>query len=173
MMEEHQSNQISNNQQEPILPQQPEEVVPPETIHANIPVNEPVTNEVGAVSEAVTPVVSDKLDADTKLFAAISYLSGLFVIPLVAKKNNHFVSFHVKQGMTLFIVEIVIWFVLWLVESFLEGVFSYRAVGLIQFLYKLAWLVFGAASILGIYHALTGKEKPLPYLSIVAKNLKF
>jgi len=134
-------------------------------------VAEPITVADPVVASSA-PNVSYKLDTDAKIFAAISYLSILFVIPWVAKKDHPFVGFHVKQGMALFIAEAVIWFVLFLIESFLESLFSYQATGVTQFLYKIAWLVFAVASIYGIYHALKGKEKPLPYLDIVARNLK-
>ncbi|MBU1092292.1 hypothetical protein KJ836_01285 [Patescibacteria group bacterium] len=172
-MEENQSDPILNHEPEQNLSDQPDEVTSAEVVPA------PMGTETEERIELVQPIVpvvasvgSNKMDADTKLFAALSYISVLFIIPWVTKKNNNFVSFHVKQGMALFVAEVVIWFILWLIELFLEGVFSYRAFGLVQFLYRLAWLVFGAVSILGVYHALTGKEKPLPYLAIITKNLK-
>lgn len=172
-MEENQSSiPTPNNESEQNLSHSTEEIKTPEVAtpdfaqsQSEIPVEQP-----HHVDEA--PLTKDKSDSDAKLFAALSYMSALFIVPWVTKKDNQFVAFHVKQGMALFIVEIIAWFVLWLVEAFLEGVFSYHVFGLVQFIYKLAWLVFGAASILGIYHALTDKEKPLPYLAIVTKNLK-
>lgn len=178
MMEENQTNSGPHNQSDQDASYQPKEnsVLEEDTIVSNDSEQPEVAPEqVQPVVEATTqaPVsIGDKKDADTKLFAAMSYFSALFVVPLVTKKDNKYVAFHVKQGMALFIAELVAWFVLWMIEAFLEGIFSYNAIGFTQFLYKLAWLVFGAASVLGIYNAVTGKEKPLPYLSIITKNIK-
>jgi len=182
MTEENQINPMSNNgfQDEPEqinTPHQPEEAKGLET---EIPITpekpeitpEPTKSVMEATTQAPVSMTTNKLDSDTILFAAMSYLSALFIVPLVAKKGNKFVTFHAKEGTALFVAEVIIWFVLWLLEAFLEGVFSYHAIGFTQFLYKLAWVAFGAASVLGIYNVITGKEKHLPYLSIVTKNLK-
>ena len=40
-----------------------------------------------------------------KIFAILAYLSILFLIPLLMKRDNHFVLFHTKQGVVLFIIE--------------------------------------------------------------------
>lgn len=180
MMEENQTNSGPYNQPDQDASYQPKEdsVLEEDTIVSDDfeqPEVAPEPEQVKSVVETTTPapvLIGDKKDSDTKLFAAMSYFSALFVVPLVTKKGNKFVMFHVKEGMALFIAELVAWFVLWMIEAFLEGIFSYNAIGFTQFLYKLAWLVFGAASVLGIYNAVTGKEKPLPYLSIVTKNIK-
>lgn len=122
------------------------------------------------VVPAATP--SLKLETDTKLFAALSYLSILFVVPWVVKRDDQFVAFHIKQGMGLFFAEVVIWVVLWLLESVLTTVFSYRATGFIVLLNQIVWLLITAVSILGIYHAAQGKTKPLPYMEPITKNIK-
>lgn len=116
--------------------------------------------------------VENKLETDSKIFAALSYFSLLFIIPWVTKKEDKFVMFHVRQGVALFIAEVVIWIVLWLISSFLTVILSFGAFTLINFLYQLAWLVFVAISIIGIYYAVTGKEKALPWLWIISKNIK-
>jgi len=115
---------------------------------------------------------SKPLETDTKLFAAISYLSILFVIPWIVRKDHPYVAFHIKQGMALFFAEAVVWVVLWLMESFLTVVFSYHAAGIVVWLNKLAWLVFAAVSLVGVYYALKGESKPLPYLAAITKNIK-
>ena len=129
------------------------------------------TSPAPAAPSGVKPAVKS-LETDTKIFAAISYLSILFIIPWVVKKEHPFVAFHVKQGMGLFIAEVVVWFVVWLIEAFLGAVFTYHAAGLVVVIYRLAWIVFGIVSLIGVYYALTGKEKTLPYLDVITKNIK-
>lgn len=120
-------------------------------------------------SEAKT---QDQIELDSKIFAALSYLSILFVVPWIIKKDDTFVVFHVRQGMILFLAEIVIWFVLWLLESLLTTIFSFGAFTIMSVLYKLAWLLFAGVSIVGVYFAAKGKFKKLPILWILSKNLK-
>lgn len=153
----------------PVEPtQQPEPEEPKPTPAPSVIAEEPAVAPVFASGTSL----SKPLDTDTKVFAAISYLSILFIIPWVVKKEHPFVAFHIKQGMALFFAEVVVWFILWLIESFLTTVFSYHAAGLVVWLNKLIWIVFVAVSLIGIYYATTGKEKPLPYLDVVTKNIK-
>lgn len=118
------------------------------------------------------PVVEKKLEADSKIFAALSYISLLFIIPWIIKKEDRFVMYHVKQGVALFLAEAIVWIILWFLETLLITIFSFGALTLITVLYKLAWLFFAALSIIGIYYAIKGKKKPLPWLWIITKNLK-
>ena len=45
---------------------------------------------------------------DDKTFAVISYISILFLVGLLRKKNSAFVKFHAKQGMALFAASLVV-----------------------------------------------------------------
>ena len=124
------------------------------------------------VSEPPATPLPKPLEVDTKVFAALSYLSVLFVIPWVVKKDSPFVNFHIKRGMVLFGAELVAWFILWLIESFLVTLFAMHIAWLIVWLYKIVWLLFAVVSLAGIYWAMTGKEKSLPWVEIFAKNIK-
>ena len=71
-----------------------------------------------------------------KVFAILSYLSILCIIPLVLKKDNAFVLKHGKQGLILFLGEVAIFIIhiilgLWILRlgMFVLGVLSF--VGLI------------------------------------------
>lgn len=112
------------------------------------------------------------LELDTKIFAGLSYLSILFVVPWVAKREDRFVMFHVRQGVTLFFAEIVVAVILWLLDAFLTSVFSFGALTFMLILNKLAWIFFAAVSIIGVYFAIKGVEKQLPILSLFSRNLK-
>ncbi len=52
------------------------------------------------------PVFSKDEILDGKMYAVLSYLSILCIIPLIIKKNNRFVLAHGKQGLVLFVAEV-------------------------------------------------------------------
>ncbi len=112
------------------------------------------------------------LELDSKIFAALSYLSILFVVPWVVKKDDVFVKFHVRQGLVLFFAELIAWFILYLIESLLITLFSFGALSFVAFLYKLVWLFFAGVSIVGIYFAVKGKKRKIPILWDLSKNFK-
>ena len=93
-------------------------------------------------------------------------------MPWVIKRDDGFVMFHVRQGLALFIAEIVVWFILWLLEALLTTVFSFGAYSFMVFFYRLAWLLFAAVSLAGAYFAAAGAKKELKWLGVIAKNLK-
>ncbi len=55
------------------------------------------------------PTKEDVLDG--KMYALLSYLSILCIIPLILKKKNPFVLSHGKQGLVLFVAEVGIFIV--------------------------------------------------------------
>jgi len=155
-------------------PEPPQAEFPPEPQVVTPPVAPIITPSVPVAPTSPPQPQPSKpsSEGDNKLFAAISYLSILFIIPWIVKKDDKFVAFHIKQGAGLFIAEAITWVALWLVESFLVGLFSYHAASLTLWLNKLAWFVFAAFSLVGVYYALKGETKKLPYLDFVTKYIK-
>ncbi len=84
---------------------------------------------------------------ENKAIALLSYISILFLIPLLSKKDSPFCQFHAKQGLVLFIIEIVGWF---LTPFFGLGV--------------LVNLVALILMIMGIINVLNGETKKLPLI---------
>ena len=86
-----------------------------------------------------------------KLMAAISYLWILFLVPLLAAKDDAFARYHANQGLVLFLAEIAI-----------------SVIGIIPFVGPIIAAVGGIATfvfaILGIVNALKGEMKPLPFI---------
>ena len=82
-----------------------------------------------------------------KLFAALSYLSFLFVLPYFVTPEDEFAKYHAKQGMKLF----------------LAGLIG-RIAGSIIGLGWLATLAQIYLAYVGIKNVLDGKRKPLPYI---------
>ena len=115
---------------------------------------------------------SARIELDSKIFAALSYFSILFVVPLITKKEDSFVKFHIRQGFTLFLAEIILWFILYLIESLLVTLFSYSAFSFISFLHKIVWIFFVAVSLVGIYSAVRGLKIKIPVLWMLSKNIK-
>ncbi len=91
--------------------------------------------------------------------AILSYLWILFLVPLLAAKDDDFAQFHAKQGLVLFIVGII-------------GMF----IGAIPFL---GWILAPLVSlfclilaIIGLINVFKGEKKELPLIGQYAKNLK-
>ena len=124
------------------------------------------------MEEQNQPQLVNGLELDTRVFAGLSYLSVLFVVPWIAKKEDKFVMFHVRQGVTLFFAEMVVAVILWLLDAFLTSVFSFGALTFMLVLSKLAWIFFAGVSIAGVYFAIKGVEKQLPILYLFSRNLK-
>ncbi|MBP6859035.1 MAG: hypothetical protein KBC69_00210 [Candidatus Magasanikbacteria bacterium] len=95
----------------------------------------------------------------TSLMAALAYI--LFFVPLLTDyKDDPFVKFHVKQGLVLFLallasavvmrLPILGWILMFPLNVFL----------------LIVWLM-------GIYNALTGKQKHLPLIGEFGESFKF
>ncbi|MDD4607374.1 MAG: DUF4870 domain-containing protein [Patescibacteria group bacterium] len=97
-----------------------------------------------------------KLSAETlnnqdKVLAAISYIWILWVIPFVINHKKDFVIQHAKQGLLLFICEIVAW--------------SLGVLPFIGFLLgSMAWMLCIILVIIGIIKAINGEAWQIPYI---------
>ena len=101
------------------------------------------------------PAASKKDEKD--LMALLSYLGILFLIPLLAGKDNEFNQFHAKQGLVLFIAEIVTAMLTWIpIIGWIGGPLLY-----------IAWFIF---SIIGIVNVLQGEKKELPLIGQLAEK---
>ncbi|MBQ6580006.1 MAG: DUF4870 domain-containing protein [Oscillospiraceae bacterium] len=90
-----------------------------------------------------------------KLLAAISYIGILFLVPLLAAKDDAFARYHANQGLVLFIANIAA-----AIAGFILGFIP--VIGII-----VAWIIRIALfvlMILGIINALKGEMKPLPLI---------
>jgi uncharacterized membrane protein len=95
---------------------------------------------------------------DDKVFAALSYLWILVLVPLLIKRDREFVQYHARQGLVLFIVELV-----------LSVVSMIPILGwIVGFL---GWIAVIILSVLGIVAALAGRYWEMPILSSYAKKI--
>ena len=98
------------------------------------------------------------------LMGVLAYLGPLVIISFLMAKDDPFVKFHIKQGLVLFIAEII----LWILSSYFWVMFY-------QFwmLYQLLNLGLLVLVIMGIINVVQGKEQELPLVGSLAKNFKF
>jgi uncharacterized membrane protein len=97
--------------------------------------------------------------------AIFAYLWILIVIPfLTDSKEDPFVKYHLKQGLTLLIFDVLGWIVA-------------MVIGWIPFIgwliVALWWLTSLVFVIIGIMNVLNGVEKELPFIGHYGKSFKF
>ena len=97
---------------------------------------------------------------ENKGITILSYIGILCLVPLLAKKDSKFAQYHAKQGLVLFIMELIIWVLI--VIPFLGWIIY--IVGIITS------LVF---AIMGIMNVVGGKCKELPIIGKFAGKFKF
>jgi len=89
-----------------------------------------------------------------KAIAALAYVWILFLIPLLGKRDSEFAQFHAKQGLILFIIEIVASLFFWF-----------------PFFGQLLMLALVVISIIGIVKTLNGELWKIPYLYDWSKKI--
>ena len=93
---------------------------------------------------------------DGKIYAILSYLSILCVIPLAMKKENPFVLKHGKQGLVIFVAEAAV-FILHIILG--------------QWIFQLGMFVLGVLSFIGIIAVLKGEYVKLPVVADIADQI--
>ena len=87
---------------------------------------------------------SSNVSSDDKLMGALSYLGILVLIPLLTKKDSSFVQFHAKQGLVLFIGEVLLWWIPFVGWFFLGPILSILAlIALIMAIMGRKWKIPG------------------------------
>jgi len=108
-------------------------------------------NETGSSFSVLT-------DDDSRLGVVMAYLPFLCFLPLMNMRQNHEVRFHARQGVMLFLIELVAF--LFLVDKVSDFVFTAILVVAVAF------------SIAGVYLGLQGKNFRLPIISDLADKAK-
>lgn len=110
----------------------------------------------------VVPHFDPKDVKENAIFAALSYVSILSVVMLVAKKDSPFVQEHAKQGVILFIVELVIW----ILSMAIPGI-GWFIIGPLGNLFMLV------VSIIGFVKAVQGEFWEVPYIGKYRNKVNF
>jgi uncharacterized membrane protein len=121
--------------------------------------NIPELNDTPAETADEKETVEGSFQTEEGRMAAIlSYIPFLCFIPLLNMRENKEASFHARQGVMLFLIELVA--VLFLID------------GVSDFVFKAVLIVAIAFSIAGIYFALQGKSHKLPVIGDLAEKTK-
>lgn len=89
-----------------------------------------------------------------KIFAAMSYMGVLVLVPLFVKKDDPFVLFHVKQGFV-----ILVGFVITFLSMFWITVVS-----------NILFLILFLISVIGLVQALQGRRWKIPVIGGIAEK---
>jgi uncharacterized membrane protein len=100
----------------------------------------------------------DKEIQEGKFFAIISYIAFFCIVTLVLKKDNKFALHHAKQGLVLFVFEVV---------CFIVSIIPILG-WLIAFL---AIIIFPIFSSWGILQSLMGNYSRLPLVADIAERI--
>jgi uncharacterized membrane protein len=104
--------------------------------------------------EELKPKSADSDIQANKTAAALSYLWLLALVILFLKRDSKFAQFHAKQGLILFILEVVAWFIFF-----------------IPFIGTLLWLGIVILAVVGITNALNGRWAKLPLIGQFAEKI--
>ena len=100
------------------------------------------------------PFASD----EARLAAIMSYIPFLCFFPLLRMRENPQARFHARQGVMLFLIELIA--ILFLVD------------GISDLIFKTVLIIAAAGSLAGIYFALKGENYRLPIISDLADRFK-
>jgi len=95
---------------------------------------------------------------DGRMAAVMSYIPFLCFVPLLSMKDNPEARFHARQGVVIFLIEVV-------AAIFLIDTIS-------DFVFKAILVVAVIFSVAGIYFALQGKNYKLPVIGDWAEKTK-
>jgi len=99
--------------------------------------------------------ISTNPDVETnKNIAALSYIWILCLVPLLGKKNSEFAQFHAKQGLILFIIELIAGLFIWF-----------------PFFGQLLMLLLIVISVIGIIKTYNGEWWKIPFVYEWSKKI--
>ena len=93
-----------------------------------------------------------------KVFALLSYLFILCIVPLIFRKDNKFCLHHAKQGLVLFIIEVAV-FIFAMIPA------------LSQILLPIVIFICGIFSLWGMLQVLKGGYSHIPLISNLASKI--
>ena len=109
------------------------------------------------------------VSSDRSLMIALSYLGILALIPYLTKKNDpdQEVRWHSKNGMGLFIVDIVLWIAFFVIGMVLRNSAIGCGMGVIQ---CVVWLALLALHIYCLIQGINGKRVRIPVVTDFAEK---
>lgn len=121
------------------------------------------TSSAESTTEQAAPNTSateDKKEGTHKtLMGVLAYLGPLVIIPFLMAQDEPFVKFHIKQGLVLLIISIILWVAHGIAWSLWP---IWNLLNLMVFIF----------AIIGIVNVLRGKEEELPLVGQYAEKIK-
>ena len=99
---------------------------------------------------------------NSRIIAVLAYLGILVVVPFLVEKKTEFVRYHVGQGITLFMLEVIYG----IVYQFLTAavlLISWRPYFIVRIVGCTA-VIFPVFALIGIMNVVNGQEKELPVI---------
>ncbi len=115
---------------------------------------ENIVEKIGSAIEA-----AKKPNLVARFLGLISYLGILCVIPIILKSKSGFIRFHARQGLVLFIAEIV-FTLIWIIPF----------IG--WFIGFIGWIICFVFSLTGLVKAIAGQEWKMPVLYRFTKKIR-
>jgi len=94
------------------------------------------------------------------LMGILAYLGPLVIVSYLVAQNDPFVKFHIKQGLVLLVIEVIIW----IIGPYAFGLWAIMRIVQLGVLFL---------TIVGIVNVVQNKEKDLPLIGQYAKNFTF
>ena len=120
------------------------------------------------------PVPGEADSRDEKAFSVLSYIGILWLVGLLADRENPTVRFHVNQGIILSIFEFALAFTLTIVKAMVSAVFVFALSGFPLFswlgttinglLTFAGWCLVLLYVLIGAVRAAQGRQEPLPLI---------
>ena len=107
---------------------------------------------------------TDDISWTERIISATGYLGVLCLVPLMLARGNHFMLYHGRQGLMLFVVWFIWWAVGWIIILI-------PVVGAVVM--WIGYAALGVGALFGIIQALRGKEWDLPVLGAYARKVVF
>ncbi len=129
-------------------------------------------NEVKPKSAPGAGPAGDKEIEEGKMYAAIGYISILFLVPLLAAKDNAFARFHAKQGIvltTVAIVAVVVLLILMVMFS-LVPVLGWAICVILYLVVMAVCIGWSVLAIMGLVKALRGEYWKMPLFGGLAEK---
>ena len=117
-----------------------------------------------------------KPESRSKLFACLAYIPFVWIVSYFAERKNEFVRFHIKQGMKLTLLTLVVGAVAWALNAFFSWIFSYSVptptpedlshvtTGVNSVGQTLCTIILVSYALYGVIAAARGKMAELPLL---------
>lgn len=132
-----------------------------DTEENNVPQNAHTSSDGNQSASTTASPTSEKIPVTTfrknTLMAILAYVGLFIIIPYLVAKDDDFVKFHIKQGLVLVVIELIVWFA----GTMIWGLYP------LLMLVNVATLVL---SVIGIINVLQDNEKELPLVGQFAKN---